>query len=216
MQISISIRRKVALSIIAYILVAAVLWMLNYYNSHLINQKFSLIEKKEDLLNTVLEARRYEKNFFLTHNSTHLDEALQFITLAKGKLEDIIIYHGAYATTPHLERILVKIDDYGASMKSMERSLGTDPGKAPHPAGLETNGGLQPVVALPNPDHVRSLGRELTETIEDMVHAERQQISRLIRDARIYHFFGTGRSGHPLRFGVHFLPFECQPSHEDP
>ena len=39
----ISIRKKVALSIGAYFMVAMVLWLLNYYNSHIINEKLSIV-----------------------------------------------------------------------------------------------------------------------------------------------------------------------------
>ncbi len=174
----ISIRKKVVLTIVAYILVAGVLWLLNFHNSQTLNEKLRIIEKKEDLLNTILEARRYEKNYFLTGNSSHLGEAVAFITKANDKLQDIIAHHASYAATPDLDGSLVHLKDYGASMDTLAGSRTGRPGAASGP--------------VPEQDAIRVLGREITEEIETMVQIERLQITRLIRDARFYHFAALG------------------------
>ncbi|MBT8339160.1 MAG: HAMP domain-containing protein [Desulfatitalea sp.] len=174
----ISIRKKVAMTLGAYILVASVLWLLIFLNSLTLNEKLRIIEKKEDLLNTILEARRYEKNFFLTFNNAHLGEAVSFISMAEGKLQDIITHHARYAATPDLERSLAHLKDYGVSMGMLASSQS----KAPAP-----NAG-----PAPRQEAIRALGREITEEIETMVQNERQQINRLIRDARFYHFAALG------------------------
>lgn len=174
----ISIRKKVVLTMVAYILVAGVFWLLNFNNSLTLNEKLRIIEKKEDLLNTILEARRYEKNYFLTSNSSHLSEAAAFISKAEGKLQDIIAHHADYAASPDLDRNLVHLTDYGASIDALAGSQAEPPGRAAGP--------------VPEQDAIRVLGREITEEIETMVQTERQQISRLIRDARFYHFAALG------------------------
>ncbi|MCG6911943.1 MAG: HAMP domain-containing protein [Deltaproteobacteria bacterium] len=173
-----SIRKKVELTIVAYILVAGILWLLNFHNGLTLNEKLRIIEKKEDLLNTILEARRYEKNYFLTGNASHLGEAVVFIFKAEDKLQDIIAHHGEYAATPDLDQRLVHLKDYGASMGALASS----------------QAGIQGFVSGPVPEQeaIRVLGREITEEIETMVQVERQQISRLIRDARFYHFMALG------------------------
>ena len=173
-----SIRKRIELTIVAYILVAGVLWSLNFHNSLILNKKLRVIEKKEDLLNTILEARRYEKNFFLTRNSAHLNEAMAFISQAEDKLRDIIIHHVFYVATPNLDRSLVHLKDYGASMGML--------------AGSQTGNGQPSPADGPAQDVIRGLGREITEEIESMVQIERLQISRLIRDAKFYHFGALG------------------------
>ncbi len=170
----IGIRKKVGLTIVAYILVAGILWLLNFHNSETLNEKLRIIEKKEDLLNTILEARRYEKNYFLTNNSSHLSEAVAFIAKAEDKLQNIITYHADYAATPDLDRRMVDLKDYGASMDKL--------------AGSQAGGMVPAAGPVPEQDVIRSLGREITEEIETMVQTERRQISRLILDARFYHF----------------------------
>jgi two-component system, NtrC family, sensor kinase len=174
----ISIRKKVVLTIVAYIFVAGVLWLLNFHNGLTLNEKLRLIEKKEDLLNTILEARRYEKNYFLTGNSSHLKESVAFISEAEDKLQQIIAHHAGFAATPDLDRFLVDLKDYGASMSALAGS------QAEYPTAA----------ALPVPEQnvVRVLGREITDEIETMVKTERRQISRLIRGARFYSFAALG------------------------
>jgi two-component system NtrC family sensor kinase len=174
-----SIRKKVELTIVAYILVAGVLWLLNFHNSLTLNEKLRIIEKKEDLLNTILEARRYEKNYFLTGSSSHLKEAVAFISKAEGKLQDIIVQHAEYAATPNLDSSLEHLRNYGASMDTL--------------AGSQAEGGPGRIDgSVPEQQVIRVLGREITEEIETMVQIERQQISRLMREARFYHFGALG------------------------
>lgn len=176
----ISIRKKVLLAIGTYVVVAGVLWFLNFYNSHLINEKIRIIEKKEDLLNAVLEARRYEKNYFLTHNATHLEEAVTFIGHAQGKLRDVIVRHGAYTATHDLERNLAHLERYGEAVRALS-AAGGPPGT---PAVSKGSGAA--------PEAVRAMGREITEETERMVKIEREHINRLIRDAQFYHFTALG------------------------
>lgn len=172
-----SIRKKVLLAIETYMLVAGVLWYLNYYNSHLLNEKLRIIEKKEDLLNAILETRRYEKNYFLTKNTAHLTEAATFIQQAEDKLRDVIARHGAYTATPNLDRSLALLNDYGRSMTELAHP--SDPAKP-----LTISASVQ--------ETVRALGRKITEDIEEMVKNERRQVNRLIRDTQIYHFSALG------------------------
>ncbi len=44
--------------------VNSIIWFINHYSNSTVLNTLVLIEKKRDLLDTVLEARRYEKNFF--------------------------------------------------------------------------------------------------------------------------------------------------------
>ena len=62
----ISIRGKIFLAFAIFIVLSALIWMRSYYSQYLINQKIEIIDRKYDLFNAILEARRYEKNFFLS------------------------------------------------------------------------------------------------------------------------------------------------------
>ncbi len=174
----ISIRKKIVLTLVAYIAVAGAFWLVNFHNSLTLNEKLRIIEKKEDLLNTILEARRYEKNYFLTGDSSHLAEASAFISEAEDKLKDIIAHHAKYAATQNLDRSRVHLADYGVSINAL--------------AGSQVD--IQHLTNDPVPEQgdIRILGREITEEIETMVQTERRHISLLIREAKWYHFVAFG------------------------
>ncbi len=62
----ISIRGKIFLAFALFIGLSVLIWARIYYDQYILNQKIQIIEKKHDLFNSILEARRYEKNYFLS------------------------------------------------------------------------------------------------------------------------------------------------------
>ena len=64
----ISIRGKIFLAFAVFIGLSALIWARSYYSQYILNQKIQIIERKYDLFNAILEARRYEKNYFLSFN----------------------------------------------------------------------------------------------------------------------------------------------------
>ena len=62
----ISIRGKIFLAFAIFIGLSALIWARSYYSQYILNQKIQIIERKYDLFNAILEARRYEKNYFLS------------------------------------------------------------------------------------------------------------------------------------------------------
>ena len=60
----ISIRGKIFLAFLIFIGLSALIWARSYYSQYILNQKIQIIERKYDLFNSILEARRYEKNYF--------------------------------------------------------------------------------------------------------------------------------------------------------
>ena len=71
----ISIRKKIFLAFAIFIGLSALIWLRSYYSQYVLNQKIQIIERKYDLLNTILEARRYEKNYFLSFDKENIVEA---------------------------------------------------------------------------------------------------------------------------------------------
>jgi two-component system NtrC family sensor kinase len=66
-------RKKIIIAISLFLILGGSMWFLNYYKHHLLNQKLRILEKKDDLFNTILEARRYEKNYFLYMEPKNLE-----------------------------------------------------------------------------------------------------------------------------------------------
>ena len=60
----ISLRQKIFLMFFILMVINGLIWFASYYVDSVLKQKLQIIDKKNILLNTILEARRYEKNFF--------------------------------------------------------------------------------------------------------------------------------------------------------
>ena len=81
---TISIRKKITISFILFIMVSTLIWFLNYYKYDLINEKLQIIEKKDQVFNLILEARRFEKNYFLLFsNADDLSHAIDYVKQAE-------------------------------------------------------------------------------------------------------------------------------------
>jgi two-component system NtrC family sensor kinase len=90
----ISIRKKITITLSLFMLMGGAMWLLNYYKHYVLNQKLQILEKKDDLFNTILEARRYEKNYFLYMGTENLEDSLAYVHLAEQKLVNIIERYG--------------------------------------------------------------------------------------------------------------------------
>ncbi len=180
----ISIRKKIILIFTAYMLAGGIIWLLNYYNSNLINHKLRIIEKKEDLLNVILEARRFEKNYFLTLNSEHLENAITFIHQAQKKLEEVIANDAAYTAATDLHDRLKNLGNYEHSLLHLLRVYQES---NPLPQAPEKSAAV-----ARDQQMIPVLGRKITEETEKMVKNERLTINRLIYDSKIYQFAALG------------------------
>src|SRR5512143_1778626 len=80
------IRDKLFLGFGLYILLAVILGFFAYKELRTIGTRLTLVETADDITNTILEVRRYEKNFLLYKDSKSLGELKQY--LAK-LIEDI-------------------------------------------------------------------------------------------------------------------------------
>ncbi len=169
-----TIRLKVILSFLFFILVSGVIWFLSYYNLIILNNKLHVIEKKDDLFNTILEARRYEKNFLLTRDKKHLEQALDYITQAESKLEGIVRDYGKYTLTGN--KLKDKLDDI-KTYKNALISLS------------EFYDSQDPVKNFEEyQNNAREFGKKITDEIESIVSRERKFVSGLFHELRLYLF----------------------------
>ncbi len=175
----VSYKNKIIFVLTIYFAIGSVIWFLNYFNNNLINHRIRVIEKKEDLLNTILEARRYEKNFFLTQHEHHLDSAISFIRQAEQKMADLIEMD---ETVPNGKNISLRspdLEEYRSAMSFLVTQPIPD-AKANHLVSSHERMAQQEII--------RRLGRTITETFESMVLSDRERINRLVQRSRFYHF----------------------------
>ena len=175
----VSLRKKIIIVLSLFLTAGGSMWLLNYYKHYVLNQKLQILEKKDDLFNTILEARRYEKNYFLYMETNDLEESLSFVQQAEEKLVKIIENYGSYTLDRNLENKLDTLRQYEKALSAL-LVLHQQKGSSVTNSDLnETFAGRQ--------EAIRSLARNITEDMEKILNQERGYVNRLIQESKIYH-----------------------------
>ena len=181
MKIRISIRRKILLTFTLFFLVSLLLALYGYYKYHVLNQKIRLVENKEILLNSILEARRYEKNFFITQEDHHLKKALQYADKSKKDLIQLIKGFDKKALPRDIGHQLAILEQYQESLLFL---LNNEPSsESPSASRAEIQD---------KKERIPSLGRDLTMSVEAALQQERTQVKHLVLHSRQYLFVFLG------------------------
>jgi len=83
------IRDKLFLGFGLYILLAVILGFFSYKELRTISTRLVLVETADDITNTILEVRRYEKNFLLFKDRESLGELQKYLDILKQNIDDI-------------------------------------------------------------------------------------------------------------------------------
>jgi signal transduction histidine kinase len=162
-------------------LASTLIWFANYYKHSLIYEKLQIIEKKDYLFNKILEARRYEKNYYLFENPDDLRESISYVMEAQDWLNEIIRVHGAYTLERDLESRYRELEAYRQALLS---AMGDT---------LEGVSDIRPdeaaVAAEDHQKQIRSLGRKITDDFEAIIISERRLVGRLIQESTYYLYF---------------------------
>lgn len=185
MNIRISIRRKILLTFVLFFLVSLFVSLYGYYKYHVLNQKIRLVENKEILLNSILEARRYEKNFFISQKPHHLKKALHYAEKSKDDLIFVIERFSGKALPRNIEHQQAILRNYQQALSHLlEKLKGNSPPLDRHDATTVTN-----------EDMIRRLGRQLTVAVEEALEHERSLVKHLVHHSRLYLFVFLGLIG---------------------
>lgn len=178
-----NLRQKIFLHFLVFIIFNSVIWIFNYYSNSIINRKLVIIEKKKELLDTVLEARRYEKNFFLRNNKEDLHQALSYIELTAQKQAGIIENYIEFLENPAAVRQRTQnIQIYRQNLRKLFRVYDGE------------NAGVINSLEMVNQirETVTRLGRELTTDIEQFEKAEQEQVFNLLARSKHYLVISMG------------------------
>lgn len=118
--------------------------------------RVELGQRVTELFDTVLEIRRYERNYFLHRQPADLAENARQIALAHDLLTTHRTEFLAVAQAAQLDALRTRLDDYGNQMAAY---AGASAGQAD---------AIEP--------RVRALGKDVVALAEDMAGAERRQI----------------------------------------
>jgi signal transduction histidine kinase len=167
----ISIREKIFLAFAIFIGLSALTWARSYYSQYILNQKIQIIERKYDLFNAILEARRYEKNYFLSFDRKNISEALDYVRQAEDILRSILTEYGKYTLAKNLDQRITELVTYKESLANLLK--------------LQEEGHL--VVPPHTIELIRKQGRILTSELEKIVKKESEFTRDLIGKSKTIH-----------------------------
>jgi len=84
-----TIRGKIITFFVICLAFAGLLTLLYYQNAFSLRRKIVAIERFDDLLNGVLELRRYEKNFILYRNASSLEEGVAYLDRVESDFQTL-------------------------------------------------------------------------------------------------------------------------------
>lgn len=166
----ISIRKKIFLAFAIFIVLSALIWIRSYYSQYLINQKIEIIDRKYDLFNAILEARRYEKNYFLSFDIKNIAEALNYVRQAEDILSIIRTEYGKYTLTKNLDERINELADYKKSLLDVFQ--------------IEEGSLIVPQHKI---ELTRNQGRKITRELEEIIKKESKFTRDLIGKSRMIH-----------------------------
>jgi len=178
-----SIRRKIIFAFFLFFLLSSSISFLSYYNDYVLNQKLQILEKKDTLFNTILEARRYEKNYFLYLHYDNLRDAILFVRKGEEKLSNIIERYGDYTLAKNLTEELGRLRRYKAALSDFLTYY--EDGTIRNKKDLVSN--------FPaHQEQVRELGSRITGDMEHMIAQERRHVNLLVEKSRSYQIISLG------------------------
>jgi signal transduction histidine kinase len=167
----ISIRQKIFLAFGMFMVISGLIWLRSYHSQYILNQKIQIIESKYDLFNTILEARRYEKNYFLTFDRKNINQTLTYVNTAEDILNNILSKYAKYTLAKNLDERLIELKKYKDSLVKLLK--------------MQEDGHL-----MVPPEFIQLIqkqGRIITSELEEIVKKESQFTRDLIGKSRMIH-----------------------------
>lgn len=159
-----SLRGKITLG---YYAVAAIILVASLFfvgELRTLEARVMLGQRATDLFNTVLEIRRFERNFFLHHQTADLEENGRYIKMAQDMLTANRADFAAIATQVRLTQLRTRLNDYQRQMSTFAA------------ADWRRFDAAEPPV--------RMLGQKVVAIAEEMAGSERRQIQTTLASFR--------------------------------
>lgn len=153
-----NLRRKLIIGFFICLAAMGGIAAMSYYNLHRIEQKVQVVEMTDDLSNTILEMRRYEKNYLLYGHG--YDENMRYVHSAMEKLTDIEANSHLLVIADSLNRLRELLTQYRERMSELQAMAADRQNK-------------KTIEAL------RTHGQELEEISRQVVHYERRRINEI-------------------------------------
>ncbi|MDR3640313.1 MAG: ATP-binding protein [Humidesulfovibrio sp.] len=162
-----NIRRRVLLGMLLSVVIAGLIGTFSYHSLAQIERKMGFIEVIDDLGNTILEIRRYEKNFMLYGHEEDFDASRAYAAKASGilvKLEGNAAEFGLAQEHAALKSVLA---EYEAVSERLFQERGQ--GRGGHQAERE---------------RLRDTGKQLVDLSQRLVTHERARILTIVHSLK--------------------------------
>ncbi len=184
---SLNIRQKVILGLTIMLVVITAIGLISYHYLREIERKQHFVEVADDLSNTILEMRRYEKNYLLYGSSQELDENRKYVKLGLETLKRISPEGLELRAAPVLKRLEQELSAYSDLMQQLtSRSKHAD---ATGDNDLE--------------ELLRDRGKRLVDVSLELVSFERRRILSIITTLKAQLLTSLGLS---LVVGAFLIP----------
>ncbi len=160
--IRLNIRRRVLLGMLLSVLAVGLIGTFSYLSLAQIERKMGFIEVIDDLANTILEIRRYEKNYMLYGHQEDFDESRAFAAKAQAILVKLEGNAAEFGLSQEHASLKTTLTDYEAQA---ERLFATQGPNAP----------------LTERERLRDMGKQLVDLSQQMVIHERARILTIVQ-----------------------------------
>ena len=158
--------------------VGLVIWLFNffivYFEINHINQATTSLERFEDLYNSILEIRRYEKNFLLYKSRDNLNETISYFNLASELYANI-------SSDPETIRKEAILHELGAALQAyravLKKAQAADPQTMPTEATQES---------------IRSVGKQMVDLAAALLAESRKSVAIAARSGMRWPLTTTG------------------------
>jgi two-component system NtrC family sensor kinase len=170
-----NIRQKVILGFIVLMLLIGLIGALSYTYLHTIELKQHVVEIADDLRDTIMEMRRYEKNYLLYGSAEDLKENQKYTQEALETLAKIVPEVKNLKVSSQLDHLREELLAYGNLMEQMPAPLG-------HAA--ERSQPRSSPTLEEQEEQLRGRGKRLVEHSRQLVTFERQRILEIINSLK--------------------------------
>ncbi|MCB2226059.1 MAG: HAMP domain-containing protein [Desulfarculaceae bacterium] len=160
------IRVRLTVGFAAAFLGMALFGALSYHYFARMEQRLLFLSQADSLVNQVLEARRYEKNYFLYHHEKDFEQALAYL----GQYQDLLNAEKEHLGQANQRILSTLLDEYRRRLGKVHELLAGGGHLAEGPALAQAVGRL------------REAGKELIDRSETIAHQERHGLSTLLRE----------------------------------
>jgi two-component system NtrC family sensor kinase len=154
------------------------IWLFNffivYFEINHINQATMSLERFEDLYNSILEIRRYEKNFLLYKDRNSLKEAISYLTHARELYTGISSDPETIRSEAILRKLGAAFQDYSSLLEK----------------GQETGAEIMPTESTQ--EKIRTVGKQMVDLSQALLVKSRNSVTTAARSGMRWPLTTTG------------------------